>query len=504
MNAFEEGYAFFEKQAGVQMAAHLGGEYVAQVDAEIARLLADLNAFDGFKTGADKLKGDIAEFWHADTFNIDAVARGSDHRAFIDRSHDFASADISSNFGKLFGLKYYKTAEASAKQQAKSVFERFNEYRSAGGKDTLEAFLEKRGFSDDSVLHDPIYSGQIRVIPKDQLEVARQWLKNKIATESTIRPEQMERYKDTLKMLSDRLEDGQGTESIALSEADAKALAVLAKEGDIGAEELKQLGVSADQMIQFEYLAKGAFKSGLSAATISMVLAVGPEIYKAVDYLIKNGELEEKQFQRIGFAALKGGSEGFVRGTVSAAITIACKSGMLGEAFKSVSPNIIGMATVLAMNTMKNSFKVANGTMTRSELAQELVKELIVSSSALALGTVTQAFIEIPVVGFMIGSFVGSAIGSFAYTCGYNAVMSFCVDTGFTMFGIVKQDYTLPEDVLRVIGVEVFQYEKFMPRQFNRKVFTPTTFNRKHFEPNSIGVQVLRRGVIGVAQIGYI
>lgn len=340
----------------------MGGEYVAQVDAEIAKLLADLNAFDGFKTGADKLKGDIAEFWHADTFNIDAVVRGSDHRAFIDRSNDFASADISSNFGKLFGLKYYKTGEASAKQQAKSVFERFHEYRSAGGKDTLEAFLEKRGFSDDSVLHDPIYSGQIRIIPKDQLETARQWLRNKIATESTIRPEQMERYKETLKMLSDRLEDGQGTESIALSEADAKALAVLAKEGDIGAEELKALGVSADQMIQFEYLAKEAFKSGLSAATISMVLAVGPEIYKAIDYLIKNGELEEKQFQRIGFAALKGGGEGFIRGTVSAAITIACKSGMLGEAFKSVSPSIIGMATVLAMNTMKNSFKVANET----------------------------------------------------------------------------------------------------------------------------------------------
>ena len=33
----------------------------------------------------------------------------------------------------------------------------------------------------------------------------------------------------TLDMLSDRLSDGQGTESIPLSEADAKALAVLAK-----------------------------------------------------------------------------------------------------------------------------------------------------------------------------------------------------------------------------------------------------------------------------------
>lgn len=196
-----------------------------------------------------------------------------------------------------------------------------------------------------------------------------------------------------------------------------------------------------------------------------MVLAIGPEIYKAIDYLIKNGELEEKQFQRIGFAALKSGGEGFVRGTVSAAITIACKSGMLGEAFKSVSPSIIGMATVLAMNTMKNSFNEANGTMTRSELAQELIKELIVSSSALAIGSVAQAFIEIPVAGFMIGSFVGSTIGSFAYTCGYNAVMSICVDTGFTMFGLVNQNYTLPDDIFEHIGVAIFQYERLISKQ---------------------------------------
>ncbi len=70
----------------------------------------------------------------------------------------------------------------------------------------------------------------------------------------------MERYQDTLRMLSDRLRDSQGTESIPLTEADAKALAVLAKEGDISAEKLKLLGVSADEVIHFEYLAKQAFK----------------------------------------------------------------------------------------------------------------------------------------------------------------------------------------------------------------------------------------------------
>ena len=55
MDAFEEGYAFFEKQAGVQFACHEGGVYVDQVDAEIAKLIHDLNAFEGFKTKPDAL-----------------------------------------------------------------------------------------------------------------------------------------------------------------------------------------------------------------------------------------------------------------------------------------------------------------------------------------------------------------------------------------------------------------------------------------------------------------
>ena len=214
--------------------------------------------------------------------------------------------------------------------------------------------------------------------------------------------------------------------------------------------------------------------------------------------------MDEKQFQRIGFAALQGGSEGFVRGSVSAAITIACKSGMLGEALKGISPSIVGMATVLAMDTMKNAFKVAAGKMTRTDLAQEMVKELLISSAALAGGTVAQSFIGIPVVGFMIGSFIGSAIGSFAYNCGYSAVMSFCIDTGFTMFGLVKQDYTLPEDVLEYIGIDVFQYEKFLPKQFQKENFAQLNFNQRKFEADTLGIRILRRGVIGVSEIGYV
>ena len=56
MSAFEEGYAFFEKQAGVRYAGYEGGVYVDQVDVEIAKLIHDLNAFEGFKTKPDALK----------------------------------------------------------------------------------------------------------------------------------------------------------------------------------------------------------------------------------------------------------------------------------------------------------------------------------------------------------------------------------------------------------------------------------------------------------------
>lgn len=505
MDAFAEWYSFFEKNSGSYTAAAMGDAYVGDVNNEIATLLKDMNAFEGFKTKPDALKGDIAEFWHSDTFNIDAVVKGSKSRTYVDRSHDFASADVTSNFGQDFGLKYYKTGVDSAKQQAKSVFERFKEYQAQGGKDTIDEFLFKRGYNDiESVLNDPIYSGQIRVIPKDQLVEATEWLNRKIIEEGSKRPEQVERYKETLKMLRDKIEDGKGTESVALTKEQAEELARLAKEGKVTEQDLKDLGISTEDLIKYEYVLKQAFKAGVTAATISMVLKVAPEIYKAISYLIKNGELDEKQFQKIGFAALSGAAEGFIRGSISAAITTACKAGLWGEAMKSVNPSVVGVVTVIAMDTMKNAFKVATGKMQTRELANELIREMFVSTCSLVVGGVAQSFIEIPVLGFMLGSFVGSMVGSFAYNVGYNAVISFCIDTGFTMFGLVDQNYELPDEVLESVGFEVFKYEEFQFEEFAHEEFKFEEFSIEEFETESISIGVLRRGVIGVQQIGYV
>ncbi len=502
MVGFAEGYEFFARHASESVGVDLSADYVNSVSSEIEAFVDGVSRFKGVNTDIEQLKGDIAEFWHAGTFNMKAAAKGSSHRVKVDRSHDFASPDITGvNFESEFGLKFSKDPIKNAKDQSKSVFEAYSNYKSEGGKESFDEYLRNRGYQDDSVIHDPIYSGQIRIIPANQLEKATKWLKRKIAEVETSRPEQAARYKETLALLDDRLRDNIGNESIPLTEEDAKKLAELAKKYGIDPSEWN---LTTEELIKFEYLIKEAFKAGLTAAMITAVLRTAPEVVNAIKYLIDYGELNEEDFKHIGFAALNGGTEGFVRGAVSAAITTAIKSGKLGMVLKSVDPSVIGVVTVIAFDAMKNAYKVACGEMSRYEMANELIRDMFVSTCALIAGGFTQSIISIPLLGFMIGNFAGSLVGSFAYSAAYKPVLSFCIDTGFTMFGLVNQDYQLPEDVLKEIGIEVFEYEKYEFERFEPIRFEYEHFEYERFEPIKIDVLFLRRGVIGINEVGYL
>lgn len=498
--SFQSGYNFFSKSAASISGAFEGADYIGSIEEEIKKLSDDMSHFTGFQTDSAMLKGDVAEFWHAGTFNIRAAVNSSAHRAAVDRSHDFASTDVSTNFGQYYGLKYYGRGQASAKAQATSIFQRFKEYQASGGKDSLEKFLTDRNYDTDAVLSDPIYSGQLRLIPRDQMLEATAWLERMIKTEATRRPEQVERYRDTLAMLRDRIDDNQGNESIPLSKQEAERLATLAKQGKFSTDDL---GLTTEELLSFESIMKDSLKAGVSAAVISLALKVSPEIFKAIDYLIKNGEIDEEQFKKIGFAALSGSSEGFVRGTISSAITTCCKGGLLGEGLKEVSPGLVAMVTVITMTTVKNAYSVARGRMSRTTLTSELIKDLIVSTACYTGGVIGQAVIEIPVLGYLIGSLVGSLVGTFVASTGHSAILSFCAETGITMFGLVEQNYVLPEDIIREIGVATFDYETFNTATFEPDSFSVDTFELESFQPDNLEIKFLRRGVIGVSKVGY-
>lgn len=502
--SFEEGYDFFAEHASGFSGTYSGSEYVSQVNAAIEKTRADLNDFSGFRTDVSKLKGDIAEFWHAGSFNADAAANNSGVRLTIDRSHEFASADLTSSDSTPFGLKFYRTGVESAKQQAKSVFERFQEYKAGGGTDSLDKFLADRGYSDATVLNDPVYKGQVRIIPKDQYQDAVAWLQKKIEKESVSRPEQVTRYKETLALLSDRAKSADGTQSIPLSEEDARKLAALAREGGVSAEDLKMLGLSTEDLITYERIFNQALQAGMDAAMLSIVLKAAPEIYKAIQYLVETGKVDGEQLKEVGLAALFGGAGGFVRGSLAAAITTACQSGLWGETLKSVEPPVIGCVTVIALNTMKNACRVARGEMEDYEMANALAKEIFLSSCSMIAGGITQMLVAIPALGFMLGSFVGSVVGAFTYDGVYSATLSFCADTGFTLFGLVKQDYKLPKSVLKSLGVKTVEVKKCHLQKATIRRMKPLKLTQKKMQPKTVEVIPLRRGVIGVSKIGYI
>jgi hypothetical protein len=113
--------------------------------------------------------------------------------------------------------------------------------------------------------------------------------------------------------------------------------------------------------------------------------------------------------------------------------------------------------------------------MEKKQREKSLVKGMYVSACSLMLGGISQSLITIPVFGFMLGSFIGSAIGSFAYTASYKGYISFCIDSGFTMFGIVDQDYQLPIELLQEIGLSTFEYE-----QFEIETFEPRNYRGRN------------------------
>ena len=500
--SIERGFQFCVQNAAAQTGSVQADDYIKEINRAIDVLNEDINAFEGFHTDTGLLKGDVAEFYHSDTFNINAILNGSKFKTVVDRSHDFASADVTSNWGEEFGLKYLKNAQASANAQSTSYFQRFCEYKTLSGRTDLsfeEFLLEKNINPEDVLKYNSIYNGQVRVIPRDQLQEAIEYLKYRIAKETGNRPEQVAHLQETLDKLTSRITAPDGTTSIELSREEAEEIARLAKQGKFDA---RDFNISTDDLVQLEHIIKQGVKSGMSAAVISFVLKTAPEMYKCLEQLIQDGEIDEERFKKVGFAALSGSSEGFMRGFVSASLTTACKSGALGAAVKSVNPNVIAALTVIMINMAKDSFYVVKGTMSRYEMTENLSRNIFVTSCALGLGSLTQILLPMVPGAYLLGNFVGSFVGSFAYVAADNAIMSFCIESGWTLFGLVKQDYQLPNEIIRELGFDLYEVEEFDVNECQIDEYQFDDYQIDEYEGDFISV--IRRGVIGVHQIGYV
>lgn len=203
-----------------------------------------------------------------------------------------------------------------------------------------------------------------------------------------------------------KVSDGKGVESRELSINESKAIAQEAKDGGFDPE---KHGISKEAQlaeVRVAYLDQ-ALKAGLTAATITAITQLVPELYKAIDYLIKHGEIDLNQLKKSG-------------------------------------------------------------------------------------GKVISA----------IGSLLGCSL-AVVYNIGKKKLISFCVDTGFTCFGLVEQNYELPDEVLGEIGIDTVKVGRAKVNT-TPVARTQTTANIGRVAYETVDITVLKRGVIGVNKIGYV
>lgn len=475
----QQGWEFASSIMGSDIAAHMGHEYVNRVGAAIKQLEDSINNHTYRNLPPDKFQGYVFEEYEAGTFNANATAAGSKAHVNVLHLNTKDSVDHELKFGsrtiKTYSAKSYATAEKTAKAQA-----RLN-------PDTRRAS----------------YQGQGRLVPSDHLDEAKAVTHRQALKNQNTRPEVAEANAETERELTSTIK----YKRISSKEVKRKTLDRMARKGSKQRFKAAEYGVTVEEAIKPEYIAKQAIKAGYTAAAITVAVQLAPEIFKAIDYLIKHGEIDAQQIRTMGVKGISSGAEGFLRGSISSSLLIMCENGVLGEAFRGINPTVLGTVVALVMQTVKNSILVAAGKMTSQQMGAAFVDTVVISGGYLAGayigGVIGQAIgFELPVVGYLLGSLIGTAF-SVVYNIGKKKLISFCVDTGFTCFGLVEQDYQLPEEILKEMGIDTIPISRAEVSHTEiGRVQIGNSLQRVNYE--TIDFKFVKRGIIGVNKIGYV
>ena len=484
--AFELGIKYVADNMGAYLGAQSSQRFVSAVDAQLSsgvdRMIDNLYEYvEHNNAPTSQLQGNVFERIQKDSFNIRAELHHSDYRAEVLNSTAKDSVDVQlrhQSTGRTidYSMKSYSNAKGSLDSQSKP--------------------------SEGGVRSRSRYHGMGKIIPKDQIDEARARNQDKI--EHVSGADDKARFKEVGKTLDSEMSDGKRSHSSGTSRARNAELTEQAREKNIDRDKLKEeLELTTDKEISKADIMGKAFKAGLSAAVISFVISMAPTIINGVSMLVAEGEIDADAFAQAGAQAVPSTAKAFINGSVTAAIVAACEANHL-----SVNPSFVSTAVVLAVGTIWSSAKFATGKISKAQLADEIARLHVTTAFSVGGGIAASVwFAEIPplaVAAYMLGSFVGGILGGIAYNMGKGLFMSFCVESGCTFFGIVDQNYELPQEVIDAIGIEVFDYEKFEYDTFQTDSFQYDTFTPDSFEYDKFGITIIRRGVIGFGKVGYI
>lgn len=473
---FTNGWDYAKQYAGVALSGLKARDYMNSVKESISDMTENINGkySSRYTQSNASVAGFLAEDWHSYTYNIDATAAGKNTMAKTVESNGFGSVDVSVGDKYEASLKYYKNGTESAKAQAESFMQRYQEEcakLSRNGKDipSMDEYFDQRGLKSEQIeLYRSIYTDQTRIIPSDQMEEAKEYLRRKIAKESNKsgvnRPKIANSTQETLDLLADRISTD-GAESIPLSNKEAQAIAELAVDGEF---DPSDFGVKPSTIVKPRYIMKQAMGAGIESATLEAALTIGPEVYKIISQAIKEGKIDEKKLKEAGIEGAIAGGEGFVEGAISSAVYLACASGKLGSGLTDASPDVIGTLTVIMIDAAKYGYKLAHGEITEDDYGDLMAQEVFVAALSTSSGLILQFLLPAFPVAYMAGSMAGSLFAAAAYETGKEIIMTVKGAGGFEVL--------LPQAIDKgvKIGTEVVADAKLKERasEFKDAVIT--------------------------------
>ena len=410
------------------------GKYVKSVADTIESMRVDLNNSANNSRNAAQEKGFVFEKWHADTYNIDAVSKKLEDRAWRLESNENGSIDIMVSSGESASGKAYKNGTESAKMQVErngnrellESYRKFNQELEKRGNDpiSLKDYVDNE-LSDVQVqeLFEAKYSGQTRLIPADQMKEAVDYLEGRIDNlpdTDKMSKADAKRYKETLEHLKDHIGEDGKAQSKSLSSDDLQALTEMANDGNV---DLDKFGIKVSNYISRTDVINEVMHAGASAAVLQVALTVGPDVYKVIVESLKNKNIDENQLKQMGIDAAFAGAGGFTEGSVSQAILIACKSGKFGKQLTNVSPDTVGTIAVLTVDAAKYAYMLYQGNITSTDYANLMAEETFVAVASQTSGAALQMLLPMVPFAYLAGSMAGGMLASAGYDVAQNLVV---------------------------------------------------------------------------------
>ena len=498
MNDFDKGFEFSARYAAAVPAGMDATSWVNSVEAAIEELYSAMNSYDHYKNSKaaqDSLKGFLAEEWAFGTANVDAAIKRVDAKGIRLDSHDLGSADVTWGADQ-YQLKFLTDPKNIARKLATTLRDSYNGRPKRYADLSFDEWAVEKGFAGKTP-DDLLYGDMGGLIPSDKLEAAKQYTLTRIErAKGRGLDEEVRRWTKVRDNLTDRIKTPEGVEGRPATneEMRRKAADVSSKKKLDPADD----GMTTSQLIAASDIVKQSLKAGGTAAALSAALSVAPEIYRAVDYLIAEGEIDDEHLKSIGTAACAGAANGF-----------AAAKGTFGETVKAAAmgsrgANVIASLVVLTMETCRNSYLVASGQIEPVEMANNMGQSVFSTVMMLGGAAVATALTGGATLPVLIGSFVGGAAGSMAFKPVSSCVMKVCVDSGVTFFGLIEQDYEVPKRLLSMLGIKGASIKT--ARIKTAAVSTAPQLSAPSVKTASLhtaNVAFFERGLVGVNKVAY-